>query len=174
MPSLYFGNISFLNENKNISVDNYCDKNQINSSQKMVNNIQSTFSKKERKMMGLDSNEDVDESILARFVTRSDDEPVSYFELSDVGKHINASVGTKNGDKYRGKGYGSACIEKGLEWYKKNAYKFKNKPIVWWAEKDNIASQKIAEKNGFKKDSSIERSDDKWLKENWFKYVYKV
>lgn len=65
----------------------------------MVNSIQSTFSKKERKMMGLDSNEDVDESILARFVARSDDEPVSYFELSDVGKHINASVGTKNSDK---------------------------------------------------------------------------
>lgn len=60
MPSLYFGNISFLNENKNISVDNYYDKNQINSSQKILNDIQSTFSKKERKMMCLDSDEDVD------------------------------------------------------------------------------------------------------------------
>lgn len=134
--------------------------------------IQSTFSKKERELMGLDDDAEVDENVVNRFIVKVGNTPVAYLELDDVGKHINVSVGTRNGEEYRGKGYASKCVKEGLDWYTKNAHKFENKPLVWWAEKENIASQKTAEKNGFRKDRSIEKSDDEWLKNNWVKYVY--
>ena len=40
-------------------------------------------------------------------------------------------------------------------------------------KKNNIGSQKLAEKAGFERDFSIEESDDEWLKKNWVKYTYK-
>lgn len=135
--------------------------------------IQSTFSKRERKLMGLDFDTEEAENIVNMFIIKEGNTPVAYFELDDVGKHINASVGTRNGEEYRGKGYASKCVKKGIDWYTKNANKFENKPIVWWAEKENIASQKTAERNGFKRDRSIEKSDDEWLRNNWTKYIYK-
>lgn len=143
----------------------------VDDSQADIDNIHSTFSKKERKMMGLDDDTDVG-NIINRFIEKVGDTPVAYFELTDVGKHLNASVGTRNGNEYRGKGYASKCVKNGLDWYTKNAHKFENKPIVWWAEKENIASQKTAERTGFRKDPSIENSDDEWLKNNWVKYIY--
>ena len=147
-------------------------RSKINASQSSVHDIHSSFSKKERKLMGLDTEEDDTENVINRFITKVRDTPVSYFELSDVGSHINASVGTRNEKAYRGKGYASKSIQKGLDWYTQHRSEFENKPIVWWAEKENVASQRLAEKNGFVRDRSIENSDDEWLKNNWTKYVY--
>ena len=79
-------------------------RSKINASQSSVHDIHSSFSKKERKLMGLDTEEDDTENVINRFITKVHDTPVSYFELSDVGSHINASVGTRNEKAYRGKG----------------------------------------------------------------------
>ncbi|MBO5319107.1 MAG: GNAT family N-acetyltransferase [Ruminococcus sp.] len=148
-------------------------RKEVKSTQADIHSIHSTFSKKERKMMGLEEDDDDEiENVIARFIIKEGNTPVAYFELADVGKQINASVGTRNGEEYRGKGYASRCVKEGLDWYQKESHTFENKPIVWWAEKENIASQKTAEKNGFERDRSIENSDDEWLKENWTKYVY--
>ena len=156
-----------------IDIKTYTSDTDIRKSKKDVINIQSTFSQKERKLMGLDSNEKIKEKIIAKFIAKVDNVPVAYFSLQDVGHHINASVGTRNGDKFRGHGYATQCIKEGLKWYKNNKHKFKNKLIVWWAEKENIGSQKTAEKAGFKKDLSINKSNDEWLKNNWYKYIYR-
>ena len=147
-------------------------RKKIESSKVDKYDIQSTFSKRERKLMGLDSDTEEVENVIARFIVKEGNTPVAYFELDDVGKHINASVGTRNDNEYRGKGYASKCVKEGLNWYSKNAHMFENKPIVWWAEKENIASQKTAERNGLKRDRSIEKSNDEWLKEHWTKYIY--
>ena len=97
-------------------------------------------------------------------------EKVAFFDLNEYDEGYNAVVVTKK--EYRGKGYALKAIKNGLRWYDKNRSKL-NKPIVWWAEKNNISSQKLAEKAGFKRDFSIDKSKDEWIKNNWIKYIYK-
>ena len=150
-------------------------------SKKDVDDVVSTLNKRERKLLCLDdkaedhvgymSNEET-KAIIGRFIVKVNNVPVSVFDLKDVGKHINASVVTRNGEEYRNKGYAVQAIKKGLRWYDNNKSKI-NKPIVWWSDKKNVASQRIAEKCGFKKDLSLIKSKDKWLRDNWIKYVYK-
>ena len=146
-----------------------------------TDNIVSSLNKKERKLLCLDDKAEdkvgymtVEESkklVVRVFVTVGNTQ-VAFFDLKDTGKSLNASVVTRNGDEYRNKGYASQAVKKGLSWY--NSHKSKlNKPIIWWAEKDNIASQKLAEKCGFKRDLSINKSKDKWIRDNWNKYIYK-
>ena len=141
-----------------------------------IEDIVSTLSKSERKRMNLDDDEEYmplseGKKVVSIFLEKKGDIPVSVFDLTDYGKGLNASVVTRSGDEYRGKGYANDAVKKGLKWYNKNKSKL-DKPITWWATKDNVGSQKLAEKNGFRKDLSLEKSDDEWLKNNWVKYIY--
>lgn len=108
--------------------------------------------------------------VAKRCILRVGGTPVAFFDLNEYDEGYNAVVVTKK--QYRGKGYALKAIKNGLRWYDKNRSKL-NKPIVWWAEKNNISSQKLAEKAGFKRDFSIDKSKDEWIKNNWIKYIYK-
>lgn len=142
-----------------------------------VEDIVSTLSGEERKRMGFTKKDEKykkpeEYKLLAkRFIERVDGKAVAFFDLNEYDTGYNAVVVTRHGDEYRGKGYASKAIRAGLKWYNKNKYKLK-KPIIWWAEKNNENSQRLAEKMGFKKDNTIEKSDDDWIKNNWVKYVY--
>lgn len=103
--------------------------------------------------------------VVARFIHRVGKEPVAFFDLLDVDTHLNAVLGTRRGAAYRNKGYASKCVQQGMDWYRKNKSVI-NKPIVWWARKDNPGSQRVAEKFGFKVDNNHE------YKDKWVKYVY--
>lgn len=50
---------------------------------------------------------------------------------------------------YRGKGYASELVKKGMTWYDKNKEKLGFTELGWEAYQTNIGSKKIAEKSGF-------------------------
>lgn len=142
-----------------------------------IDDIVSTLGKKDRKWMGFQTSDELyktpDEYKLVayRFIQKYGDTPISFFDLNEYDSGLNAVVATRKGDEYRNKGYATSAVKRGLAWYDSHKDQF-NKPIVWWAEKDNVSSQKLAEKTGFKRDRSIEKSDDEWLRNNWVKYIY--
>lgn len=143
-----------------------------------VENIISSLNKKERERMGLVNDNDKYKTpdeyklVAKRCIEKIGDIPISFFDLNEYDSGYNAVVATRNGEEYRGKSYALKVVKKGLDWYDKNKSNL-DKPIIWWAEKNNIGSQKLAEKAGFERDFSIEESDDEWLKNNWVKYTYK-
>ena len=143
-----------------------------------VDNIISSLNKKERERMGLVNDNDKYKTpdeyklVAKRCMEKIGDIPISFFDLNEYDSGYNAVVATRSGKEYRGKSYALKVVKKGLDWYDKNKSNL-DKPIIWWAEKNNIGSQKLAEKAGFERDFSIEESDDEWLKKNWVKYTYK-
>lgn len=143
-----------------------------------VENIVSSLNKKERERMGLVNDNDKYKTpdeyklVAKRCMEKIGDVPISFFDLNEYDSGYNAVVATRSGKEYRGKSYALKVVKKGLDWYDKNKSNL-DKPIIWWAEKNNIGSQKLAEKAGFERDFSIEESDDEWLKKNWVKYTYK-
>ena len=143
-----------------------------------VENIISSLNKKERERMGLVNDNDKYKTpdeyklVAKRCMEKIGDIPISFFDLNEYDSGYNAVVATRSGKEYRGKSYALKVVKKGLDWYDKNKSNL-DKPIIWWAEKNNIGSQKLAEKAGFERDFSIEESDDEWLKKNWVKYTYK-
>ena len=143
-----------------------------------VENIISSLNKKERERMGLVNDNDKYKTpdeyklVAKRCMEKIGDIPISFFDLNEYDSGYNAVVATRSGKEYRGKSYALKAVKKGLDWYDKNKSNL-DKPIIWWAEKNNIGSQKLAEKAGFERDFSIEESDDEWLKNNWVKYTYK-
>ena len=143
-----------------------------------VENIISSLNKKERERMGLVNDNDKYKTpdeyklVAKRCMEKIGDIPISFFDLNEYDSGYNAVVATRSGKEYRGKSYALKVVKRGLDWYDKNKSNL-DKPIIWWAEKNNIGSQKLAEKAGFERDFSIEESDDEWLKKNWVKYTYK-
>ena len=139
-----------------------------------IENILTSLNTEERKSMGLADEEKYKKRneyklVAKRCIEKTGDLPIAFFDLNEYENNYNAVVATRNDAEYRGKGYALKVINEGLDWYNKNK---PEKPIVWWAEKNNLGSQKLAEKAGFKRDLSIEDSDDEWIKNNWVKYIY--
>ena len=139
-----------------------------------VEDILSTLTKTERERMGLKANEKYKKPhehklVATRSIQKENGKPVAFADLNEYDSGFNVVVVTRNGSEYRGKGYAAKAIRECLDWYNKSD---ESKPIIWWAEKNNIGSQKLAERTGFIKDKSIETSDDEWLRDNWVKYTY--
>lgn len=143
-----------------------------------VENIVSSLNKKERERMGLVNDNDKYKTpdeyklVAKRCMEKIGDVPISFFDLNEYDSGYNAVVATRSGKEYRGKSYALKVVKRGLDWYDKNKSNL-DKPIIWWTEKNNVGSQKLAEKAGFERDFSIEELDDEWLKKNWVKYTYK-
>lgn len=142
-----------------------------------IDNIVSSLSEEDRKYMGFSTSNELyktpDEYKLVayRYIQKYGDTPIAFFDLNEYDSGLNAVVATRKGEQYRSKGYATNAVKRGLAWYDKHKDQL-NKPIIWWVEKENIGSRKLAEKTGFKRDRSIEKSDDEWLRNNWVKYVY--
>ena len=139
-----------------------------------VEDILSTLTKTERERMGLKANEKYKKPhehklVATRSIQKENGKPVAFADLNEYDSGFNVVVVTRNGSEYRGKGYATKAIRECLDWYDKSD---ESKPIIWWAEKNNVGSQKLAERTGFIKDKSIETSDDEWLRDNWVKYTY--
>ena len=76
--------------------------------------------------------------------------PVSFLEIWDDGGTVGQiALATKSDPKYRGKGYASKSVKEGLDWFNKHGYKALER-LEWIAAKDNVASNNLAKKYGFK------------------------
>lgn len=102
-------------------------------------------------------------AVIKRFLKEEGDTPIAFFDLLDDGDSINVIVGTRSGDKYRGKGYGSKVVKSGMDWLDKNSSKLSQKKVVWGVRTDNEASIKIAKKNNFKLNKNSYSDDGKWV-----------
>ena len=139
-----------------------------------VDSITNTLSEEEKILMGWDEGEteyltiNEGKRVVARFIQYDGSIPVAFVDLMDVNtKSLNAAAATRSGKKYRGKGYSSKCVQEALQWFNNNKDTYGYTQIVWWAHKKNIASQRVAEKNGFILDTS------NTLYKDWNKYIYK-
>ena len=143
----------------------------VNKNMDAVNEIVKTMPRKDNELLILDGDvyqERAEDgyAYVKRFVEKSGDVPISFFDIIGDEKGVAVSIGTRAGSKYRNKGYCSKVAEKGMKWL--DAHKDEYDQIVWWARKDNAGSIKIAEKSGFKLDESSVLPDDPWVK-----YQYK-
>ena len=135
-----------------------------------VNDIVSTMSKKDRKLLGLNRKKyqtvEEGQQIVKRFIKRVNNVPVSFFDISGDSTGVAITIGTRSGDNYRNKGYAKEVAKQGKKWLDDHHDEFDQ--IVWWARKENIGSIKTAKSIGFELDESSVLPDDPWIK-----YKYK-
>ena len=128
-----------------------------------VNAIVDTLSKKEKKFLGaptdskhkwIDHDTRIEQSqhIAKRILLKDGNTPVSMIEAwdSDYNKGpLQIAIATRAGSKYRGKGNANKLTSSMLSWF--NSYgSRKYSEIQWWAHQDNIGSNLLAKKHGFK------------------------
>lgn len=85
--------------------------------------------------------------------------PVSVVDLWK-GEHDNGldiSLMVRNDPRYRGKGYASRAVKRGVEWFNEHP---EFQYIYWSADSKNMASIRTAQKNGFKFVKKLE--NDTW------------
>jgi len=135
---------------------------------KQVDSIINTMSDDERKKLGIGKGEryldfEQGSQVAKRILLKSGRTPVSFFDLLEEGNEVNVSLGTRSGNKYRGKGYASKVARQGLDWYDKNKDKYGYTRIVWGVRTDNIPSIRIAKKYGFNIDPNSYSDDNTWV-----------
>ena len=112
-------------------------------------------------------------SVVKRILLKKGNVPVSFFDMLDDGDTINVALGTRSDPKYRGKGYASAAVKKGLKWADKHEKELRDKnKIVWGVRSDNVASIRIAKKNGFILEKNSANKDKNGYE--WINYVKKI
>lgn len=136
-----------------------------------VNDIVNTMSKKDKKMLNLTGDvyqKSIDDckNVVNRFIKRVEGVPVSFFDITGDSSGVAVTIGTRHGEAYRNKGYGTDVAKRGQKWLDEHKNEFDQ--IVWWSRKDNIGSIKTAERIGFELDKSSVLPDDPWIK-----YEYK-
>lgn len=175
IPGQKWGTRRWQNEDGSLTpegYEHYGIKNRVRNAAKTkadVDDIISTFNNKDRKKLGLKSKKEEyltieqGEYVLKRSLQKHGNVPVAFFDMLDDGDSINVALGTRSGKEYRGKGYATKAVKRGMQWYEKNASKFGNKPVVWGVRTDNEASIKLAKKHGFIEDPNSLSNDKKWI-----------
>lgn len=129
---------------------------------KDANDIYSTLTDKEKRLLGGNADpewiyNDIEQSvnIMKRIVLRDGNTPITFVELwDDFGQRSGQiAIATRNDPKYRGKGNASKAVKQ-LDKYVNKYGNKKLDELVWWVEKKNLASIKVAEENQFYKDLS--------------------
>lgn len=120
-------------------------------SNKDVNNILKSLSDEDLHKLNIEKGEKYNSSkVLYRAMKKVGNTPVSVFDIEYVNNYIvNATIITRGGDKYRGKGYASEVVKSGLDWWDKNKRRFDGQSVNWWVREGNIGSIKLAVNNGF-------------------------
>ena len=141
-----------------------------------VNNIVSTLSTKEKKLLGAPLDEDwIDKkyeaetlsNIAKTFITKIGDTPVSALEIwTNGGRTGQIAIATSNDEKYRRKGYASKEVERAIKWVERYGNKSIDE-LEWFADKSNTGSRYLAEKYGF------EIADNPGS-DNYVRYIRKV
>lgn len=141
-----------------------------------VNNIVSTLSTKEKKLLGAPLDKDWIEkkyeaetlsNIAKTFVTKVGNTPVSALEIwTNGGRTGQIAIVTRNDEKYRRKGYASKEVERAIKWVERYGNKSIDE-LEWFVDKSNIGSRRLAEKYGFEIADNLETSND-------IRYIRKV
>lgn len=103
---------------------------------------------------------DEGEYVVKRYIKQIGNQPVAAIDLMTTTKKGHLTVAIMTDPDYRGKGYASELVKKGMTWYDKNKEKLGFTELGWGAYQTNIGSKKIAEKSGFTYNK--EKSNDEW------------
>lgn len=124
---------------------------------KDVDTIVNSLSSRDKKRLGVNKNGEYlsleeGENVMKRILLKEGDTPVAFLDVFDEGINdkgkTDVSVALAVAGNKHGKGYGGEVAKKGSDWVDKHLDEF---GMVWWTTApDNIASQKLAEKNGWK------------------------
>lgn len=123
-----------------------------------VEKIFSSFSKKDKRLLGAGENDSEYMSkeahaywVSKRFIAREGKTPVAFFDIiKDSNGEANIAIGTNS--RYRGKGYASKIASKGAKWIASHPEAFTK--VNWGAFDENEASIVLAKKNGFELEKS--------------------
>lgn len=133
-----------------------------------VNSIINSMSKKDKKLLNIGKNEEYlakeeCQFVVKRFLYNCEYKPISFLDLLRNGDDLAVVIGTHSGKQYRGKGYSTKLITRGMNWTNKNKDKWNN--VTWSARTNNGSSKHLAEKFGFKLNKETSNS-------KWSNYVY--
>lgn len=96
-----------------------------------------------------------DSKTIKEIIMYDNDIPIAFFTIDKQSDNsVDISLGVRS--DYRGKGIGKIIAKKGTDWIDKHLKDFKH--AYWATRPKNIASQKLAEENGWK----LVRDDDSW------------
>lgn len=141
--------------NKKYSINDETFREDAKIYSKMVNDIFNSMDKTDKQYIGGRRGDQKEELLSeysakkilengAAFIEMHNDTPASFVYLQDG---ENVVVGSKSGDKYRGKGYASKNIQKAKDWADQN-----ERMLYYMVYAQNKPSQNLAEKNGFTAD----------------------
>lgn len=129
-----------------------------------VEKIFNSFSKKDKQLLdaGEDDNEYMSREATAywvakRFVSKHGDEPVAFMDVIKSPDSRNAQIAIGVDANHRGEGYADKLAKRGAEWIDQHMDEFDN--VEWGAYKENPASIRLAQKNGFQ----LERETDDFV-----------
>ena len=84
--------------------------------------------------------------------------PVSVIDMwKGYDKQVDVSIAVRNDPKYRGKGYASRAVERGIKWFNEHP---EYERMVWGVNVNNQPSINLAKKYGFK---VIDEHQDDWM-----------
>lgn len=141
-----------------------------NKTKDKVDDIFRSMSKKDLDFLNADPGDkeyltvEQGEYVVHRVLEEIGDVPVAFFDILEDADYMNVVLGTRAGDEYRGKGYATKAAKEAVEWYDKHHEEYGNKTLNWAAKKENIGSQKVAQKAGFEmEDRTNVPEDDPWV-----------
>lgn len=117
--------------------------------------IKKSLSSEDKKNLNMNNDSDYDTTGDICFIEYDGKTPVAYF-IIDTEKDSNADVSFAVRSEYQSKGYGTKIVNKAINYIKSHLNDFNT--IYWATKPNNTASQKLAEKAGFK----VVRDDSKW------------
>lgn len=133
-----------------------------------ANKIYSTLTDDEKRLLSGTadpkwiSNDKQNDNLMKRVILRDGRKAISFAEVWDnFDRSAQVSIATINDPKYRGKGNASKAVKE-VEKYVNRYGKQRIDELVWWVNKKNLASIKVAEDNSFTKDSSYK--DDEYYR----------
>lgn len=124
-----------------------------------VDEIVSTLSSKEQSLLGMNPSDkeyltmQEGEFVVKRFLKKNGDIPVAFLDLLSDGDNLNVALAVRNSEDARGKGVATELAKKAVNWANKNPDMYKK--IVWGTNWENKASQRVAEKAGFKDEKPV-------------------
>lgn len=133
-----------------------------------VDSIIKTMSRADRRRFGLTPTQEYltaeeGSMVVHRELKKIGDTPVSFFDISSVDDKAAATVATRSGKEYRGKGYAKEVVKRGLRWYDKNKERMGLKELYWWVRGDNLGSINLAKTSGFVLDQTSILEGDPWI-----------
>ena len=140
---------------------------QIAKSKPFVDDIVNSLSPEEKKMLGTSNGEYLSlnggECVIKRFIYFVGRVPVTFCDVfNNTGdNYIDVAIATRNGQEFRGHGFGYRLANQMINWYKLNNELY-DKQLIWMTQKYNIPSNKLALKIGMVEDKEYNMSSLEW------------